>query len=140
MTRDYDQLCPIARTLDIIGDRWTLLILRDLFLGAARFGEFREHSPGLPTKMLSDRLKSLESEGVIERRIYSEHPLRAEYLLTARGRSLEPVMSAIFDWGMKHAIAPAERPAVRKRVAARSTGARPRPAARRPTNARAAHA
>ena len=124
MTRDYDQLCPIAKTLDIIGDRWTLLIVRDLFLGATRFTEFREHSPGLPTKVLSDRLKSLERHLIIERRVYSEHPLRAEYHLTARGRSLEPLLTAIFDWGMKHAIAPADRSAIRKRIAASRAGAR----------------
>lgn len=123
MTRDYGQLCPIAKTLDMIGDRWTLLIVRDLFLGTARFTEFREHSPGLPTKILSDRLKLLESHGIIERRIYSEHPLRAEYHLTARGRSLEPVTSAIFDWGMMHAIAPADRRAIRKRIAERRSRA-----------------
>ncbi len=120
MTRRYDQLCPIAKTLDMIGDRWTLLIVRDLFLGTARFTELREHSPGLPTKILSDRLKLLEHHGFIERRIYSEHPLRAEYHLTARGRSLDPMISAIFHWGMRYAIAPADRAAVRKRITQRT--------------------
>ena len=131
MTREYGQLCPIARTLDMIGDRWTMLVLRDLFLGATKFTEFREHSPGMPTKILSDRLKSLEHHQIIERRIYSEHPLRAEYHLTARGRTLEPILSAIYAWGMKHTITPAERPIVRKRIAARTQGARPRVTAAR---------
>jgi DNA-binding HxlR family transcriptional regulator len=117
MVRGYAQLCPIAKTLDLIGDRWTMLIVRDLFLGATKFTEFRQSSPRMPTKILSDRLKSLEQHAIIERRIYSEHPLRAEYHLTPLGRTLEPIMSAVYDWGMKHAIAPADRPAIRKRIA-----------------------
>lgn len=121
MTRDYHQLCPIARTLDIIGDRWTLLLVRDLFLGATKFTEFRESSPGMPTKILSDRLKALESHGIIERRMYSEHPLRAEYYLTSLGRSFEPIVTALYEWGMKHAVSPAERLAIRKRIAKGAT-------------------
>ena len=124
MTRDYGQPCPIARTLDIIGDRWTLLIVRDLFLGSTRFKEFRECSPGMPTKILSDRLKSLEQHGLIERRVYSQHPLRAEYHLTAFGRTLEPVIAAVYAWGIKHTVSRAERPAVRKRIADRGAAAR----------------
>ncbi len=123
MTRDYGQLCPIANTLDIIGDRWTMLILRDLFLGASKFSEFRQHSPGMPTKILSDRLKSLEHDGLIERRMYSEHPLRAEYHLTTHGRSIEPMMSAIYDWGMRHTLTAVERRMIRKRIARRTTSA-----------------
>jgi DNA-binding HxlR family transcriptional regulator len=124
VTKDYGQLCPIARTLDIIGDRWTLLIIRDLFLGSAKFKEFREHSPGMPTKVLSDRLKSLEQHGLVGRRVYSEHPLRAEYHLTALGRSLEPVVASIYAWGIKHVIDRSERPAIRKRVAEQAAASR----------------
>ncbi len=131
MTRDYDQACPIARTLDLIGERWTMLVLRDLFLNVTRFKEFREHSPGMPTKILSDRLKSLERHGFIQRRIYSEHPLRAEYHLTPLGRSLEPVMAAVYSWGMRHAVSPSERVAIRRHVARR--GVEPRRLARDPT-------
>ena len=131
MTRDYGQGCPIARTLDLIGERWTMLILRDLFLNVTKFNEFREHSPGMPTKILADRLKSLERYGLVQRRVYSEHPLRAEYQLTALGRSLEPVMSAVYAWGMKHAVSPSERVAIRRHVAGR--GAQPRCLARSST-------
>jgi DNA-binding HxlR family transcriptional regulator len=120
VSRAYSQPCPIARTLDIIGDRWTLLVVRDLFLGDTRFTEIRKRSPGMPTKMLSDRLKSLEQHAIIERTVYSEHPLRAEYHLTTLGRSLEPIVSAIFAWGMLHTLAPAERPAIERHVASRS--------------------
>ena len=126
MTKEYGQLCPIARTLDMIGDRWTMLILRDMFLGATKFTEFCEHSPGMPTKILSDRLKSLEHHQIIERRIYSEHPLRAEYHLTIRGRALEPLISEIYTWGMKHTFTPSERHTIRKRIATRARGTRPR--------------
>jgi DNA-binding HxlR family transcriptional regulator len=110
----------------MIGDRWTMLILRDMFLGASKFTEFSEHSPGMPTKILSDRLKSLEHHQIIERRIYSEHPLRAEYQLTMRGRTLEPIISEIYAWGMKHAVTSAERATVRKRISARAPSVRPR--------------
>lgn len=119
MARAYSQHCPIARTLDIIGDRWTLIILRDLFLGDSRFTEIRGRSPGMPAKMLADRLKSLEQDGIIERSLYSARPPRAEYQLTALGRSLEPVITAIFDWGMEHTLTPAQRPAIRRLVASR---------------------
>ncbi len=100
--RPYDQACPIARTLDIVGDRWTLLILRDLFIGQTRFNEFLDSSPGIPPKVLSDRLKKLLEHGIIERHVYSEHPLRAEYTLTETGRSLIPVLHAISEWGFEH--------------------------------------
>lgn len=102
MPKPYDQLCPIARTLDIIGERWTLLILRDIFLGKTRFGQILASSPGLPSKLLSERLKKLENEGLLERAVYSEHPLRAEYRLTERGQSLGPVMEALVRWGFEH--------------------------------------
>jgi DNA-binding HxlR family transcriptional regulator len=102
MPRAYDQVCPIARTLDIVGDRWTMLIIRDLFFGATKFGEFLERSPGIPPKVLSSRLKRLMEKGLIERAIYSEHPLRAQYRLTALGETLRPVMVAVGAWGLEH--------------------------------------
>jgi DNA-binding HxlR family transcriptional regulator len=136
VNRSYDQLCPIARTLDLIGDRWTLLIVRDLVFGATKFKQFLEHSPGMPTKMLADRLKSLEAHGLVERSVYSQHPLRAEYRLTDAGRSLEPVLAAIAGWGMEHALSPKERrviePVIRQRARRQPGGAKtPASAARR---------
>lgn len=101
-TRPYDQACPIARTLDLIGDRWTLLIIRDLFVGVTRFNQFLESSQGLPPKVLSTRLRKLHDNGIVERRIYSEHPLRAEYHLTDYGRTLFPVIKTIGQWGFDH--------------------------------------
>jgi DNA-binding HxlR family transcriptional regulator len=99
MNKKYAQDCPVARTLDLIGDRWTLLILRDMFMGATRFGEFLEKSPGLPPRLLSSRLKYLKDEGLVDRRIYNLHPLRAEYLLTEKGRSVLPIILEIGKWG-----------------------------------------
>ena len=98
--RRYSQDCPIARTLDIVGDRWTLLIIRDLFMGRTKFSEFRDASPAPPPKVLSARLKMLTDEGLIERNVYSEHPLRAGYRLTESGRSLLPVLLEIGKWGL----------------------------------------
>jgi DNA-binding HxlR family transcriptional regulator len=106
MPRPYDQTCPIARTLDLIGDRWTLLIVRDMFMEQSRFNQFLQQSPGLPPKILSDRLKKLEAHGLIQRRLYSQHPLRAEYHLTDRGRTLAPIIEALLAWGIDNCFDP----------------------------------
>jgi DNA-binding HxlR family transcriptional regulator len=100
MQKRYEQSCPVARTLDLIGDRWTMLIIRDLFLGARRFSEFRGNSPGLPPKVLSGRLKFLAENGIVAREVHNGFPPRSEYVLTERGRSLFPVMQAIAEWGL----------------------------------------
>lgn len=104
MARTYGiKTCPVARTLDLIGERWTLLILRDLVLqGPRRFQDFQESLRGAAPNTLSARLKDLERAGLIERRLYSEHPPRLEYHLTDKGRSLGPVLKAIREWGQSH--------------------------------------
>ena len=94
--------CPIACTLDIIGDRWTLLLVRDLVAGKTRFSEFLASDERIPTNVLADRLRRLESNGIIDSVLYSRHPPRAEYHLTAKGRKLEPVLKAIGAWGLEH--------------------------------------
>jgi DNA-binding HxlR family transcriptional regulator len=132
MAKSYGQHCPIAMTLDIIGDRWTILIIRDLYFGRSRFKDLLEASPGMSTKILSERLKLLEQHGLIQRHVYSEHPLRAEYTLTERGLTLEPVLNAIGLWGGQHLIDPKDAPALlakidsmrpknRKKAAAKAT-------------------
>ncbi|MBI1885627.1 MAG: helix-turn-helix transcriptional regulator [Chloroflexi bacterium] len=123
MARAYNQMCPVARTLDVLGDRWTLLVVRDLFLGRTRFKQFLETSPGLPAKVLSDRLKKLEANGLVERAVYSQYPLRAEYRLTEKGRSLKPVLEAIGRWGMEHLREPEAREQIASRVFADSPDA-----------------
>ena len=117
-------MCPIAKTLDVVGDRWTLLIVRDMLLGAAKFKDFLQHQPGMPARILSDRLKKLEAAGIIERQIYSEHPLRAEYHLTRRGEALQPVLLAIGEWGLDEFFDKRERRAFVKRLAAHGMNVR----------------
>jgi DNA-binding HxlR family transcriptional regulator len=96
----YGQDCPVARTLDVIGERWTLLILRDLFLhGARKFQDFEASFEGIGPNTLSARLKRLVEAGIVERRFYEEHPPRAEYVLTKKGRDLGPVLAALRKWG-----------------------------------------
>lgn len=96
----YRQACPVARTLDIVGERWTILILRDLLReGPRKFQDFEASLSGIGPNTLSARLKRLEEAGVIERRFYEKHPPRAEYILTAKGRALGPVLLALKKWG-----------------------------------------
>jgi len=103
MAKPYDLDCPVARTLDVIGERWTILILRDLFLeGPRRFQDFQESLEGIAPNTLSARLKVLEGEGVISRRLYSDHPPRLDYALTDKGRKLGPVLKALRTWGTQY--------------------------------------
>jgi len=97
--------CPVQRTLDVIGDAWTVLILRDLFLeGPRRYQDFEDSLESISPNTLSGRLKRLEEHGIIERSFYSEHPPRAEYHLTDKGRTLGPIMAALREWGRKHPL------------------------------------
>ena len=96
--------CPVARTLSVIGSSWTCLILRDLLLhGARRFQDLQDSLNGIAPTTLSDRLRTLEQNGIVERRFYSMSPPRAEYVLTAKGRDLGPIVGAMRDWGRKYA-------------------------------------
>lgn len=94
-----DMPCPVARSLDIVGEWWTLLIVRDAFLGARRFEDFR--ATGIADNILSARLKRLVEEGVLERRRYDERRERFEYHLTEKGRALLPVLAALRRWGQE---------------------------------------
>ena len=95
--------CPVARALNVIGEKWTLLILRDLFLhGPRRFHDFQQSLKGIAPNTLSARLKSLEETGVVTRRLYTQHPPRPEYLLTKKGRTLGPVLAALRAWGKRY--------------------------------------
>jgi DNA-binding HxlR family transcriptional regulator len=95
--------CLVARALDVIGERWTLLVLRDLFLfGPRRFQDFQDSLTGIAPNTLSARIKTLESAGIIERKLYSEHPPRADYRLTDKGRELGPALKSLKVWGEKH--------------------------------------
>jgi len=103
MPSRYNRNCPVARALEIIGERWTLLILRDLFLqGPRKFQDFERSLHGISATTLSARLKKLEQHDIVARKFYADHPPRAEYLLTAKGRTLGPVLKMLLDWGTKH--------------------------------------
>jgi len=97
----------VARALDLVGERWTLLILRDLFLfGARRYQDFLDNLEGMSPSTLAQRLKALEDNGLVERRFYEQHPPRAEYHLTRKGRDLGPVLKTLKTWGDRHARPP----------------------------------
>src|SRR6266567_1863948 len=93
--------CPIARSLERVGEWWSMLILRDASLGLTRFDQFQE-SLGIAPNILTRRLKALVEAGLLERRRYSERPPRDEYVLTVRGRDFRPVLLALLAWGNKH--------------------------------------
>jgi DNA-binding HxlR family transcriptional regulator len=104
MSSSYNLKCPVAQTLDIIGERWTILILRDLFVdGPRKFQDFERTLSGISATTLSARLKKLEEHKILTRRFYADHPPRAEYLLTDKGRTLGPLLKMLLDWGIKHA-------------------------------------
>lgn len=96
-----DMTCPIARSLERVGEWWSILILRDAFQGLSQFDQFQK-SLGIAPNMLSRRLTGLVEAGLLERRRYSERPPRDEYVLTERGRDFRPVLWALLSWGNKH--------------------------------------
>ena len=98
----YGQACPVAKSLELVGERWTLLIVRDLLPGARRFQDFQKSLKGIAPNILSDRLKLMEEHGLVRRRFYSEHPPRAEYALTEKGKELGVVVGALAAWGSRH--------------------------------------
>jgi DNA-binding HxlR family transcriptional regulator len=103
MAKTYGQYCPIARTLEVIGERWTILIIRDLLLeGPRRFQDLQESLSGVAPTVLSNRLKTLEEHGLVRREFYSDHPPRASYVLTEQGRELAPVLRSMAVWGARH--------------------------------------
>jgi len=102
MVKRYGQACPVAKSLELVGERWTLLIIRDLLDGPRRFQDFHTSLPGIAPTLLSERLKLVEEHGLCARRIYSEHPPRAEYVLTDKGRELGFVIGALATWGSRH--------------------------------------
>jgi DNA-binding HxlR family transcriptional regulator len=97
--RTYNQYCPIAHTLDLVGDRWALLILRDLLLGPKRFSDLLGGLPGIGTNILTDRLKGLEQAAIVQRRMLPPPAASAVYELTPRGRELEGPLMALAQWG-----------------------------------------
>lgn len=99
--RNIDNPCPIARSLELVGDAWSMLILRDAHAGLTRFDQFRK-SLGIAPTILTRRLATLTDEGLLKKRNYSRHPPREEYLLTAAGRDFLPVLFMIGAWGRRY--------------------------------------
>lgn len=101
-TRSRRSPCPIATTLDIVGDRWTLVLLRDMLNGKRRFGEFLDSPERITTNVLTDRLALMEAEGLVEKAAYQQRPPRFEYRPTGKGRDLLPVLQAMCRWANRH--------------------------------------
>lgn len=105
MSLPFDDRCPAFRAATLLGDKWTLMILRDLLIdGPRRFQDFHYDRTGMAPNTLSGRLKALEGAGVIEKQLYSEHPPRYVYALTSKGLALEPVLAAMRDWGAENTV------------------------------------
>lgn len=102
MPKVYGQRCPVAKTLELVGDRWTLLVVRDLLGRPRRFQDLQASLPGIAPNILSDRLKLMEEHGLVTRRFYSDHPPRAEYEMTDKGKELGVVVGALAAWGVRH--------------------------------------
>lgn len=109
--RTYDQDCSLARALEVLGERWTLLIIRDIFNGRRRFEQMTDNL-GVARNVLTDRLGRLAEEGIIEKRPYQERPTRYEYFLTQKGLDLWPVLVAMIHWGDRHLAGPDGPPVV----------------------------
>ena len=94
--------CPAESTLGIIEGKWKLLMLRELLNGITRFGELRRRLRGVSEKVLAQHLRELETDGIVERKIYAEVPPRVEYSLTVAGKSLKPIIDGLHEWGLAH--------------------------------------
>ena len=121
--------CPIASTLDVVGDKWSLLVIRDMLHGKRTYGELLDSPEGIPTNILAERLKRLEDAGIIVSSVYQERPVRYAYTLSEKGTAMGDVLLAFVRWGKRHIAGtqtlkePASR-AVRGRLPRGSTRAR----------------
>lgn len=94
--------CPVACALDLLGDKWTLLIVRDLLLGKRTYKEFLQSPEHIPTNILANRLKRLEADGIVQKTPYQERPVRFAYRLTRKGQELTPILREVARWGSQH--------------------------------------
>lgn len=99
LTKEELPECPIATTVQLIGNKWKLLIIRNLLADSQRFTDFLKTIPGLSKKVLTDNLRALEEDGLIERKVFAEVPPRVEYSLSDLGKTLKPILDAMFEWG-----------------------------------------
>ncbi len=101
-TREFRSECPLASALDVLGDKWTLLIIRDLARNKCTYGELEKLEENITTNILADRLKKLAAFGLIEKSLYQEKPKRYHYLLTNKAKALLPVLRDLASWGQEH--------------------------------------
>lgn len=94
--------CPVSRLLEIVGDKWSLLVVRDLLLGKSRFKDFITSPEGIPTNILTQRLQKLAEHGIIEKKPVAEGARRCLYVLTPKGEDLRPVLRTMVDWSLRH--------------------------------------
>ncbi|MDR0629182.1 MAG: helix-turn-helix transcriptional regulator [Treponema sp.] len=102
LTKDELPVCPVATTVSLIGNKWKLLILRNLLAGTCRFGELRKGIPGISQKVLTDNLREMESDGLLNRTVFAEVPPRVEYSLSDLGNSMRPIIKDMEAWGKKY--------------------------------------
>lgn len=93
--------CPITATLDFLGDKWTLVLIRDLFLGKRTYGDFQSSPEGIPTNILAERLKRLVENGIVTKEAYQDRPVRYAYILTQKGNALAPIVEEVAKWGLR---------------------------------------
>jgi DNA-binding HxlR family transcriptional regulator len=118
---ETQEACPVARTLNVVGDRWTILVLRELGWGRKRYTQLMDALEGISTNLLADRLKKLEDAGMVSQVPYSQHPPRFEYRLTDKGRAFIPVLRALRDYGEVWEPRKASRSGRRSKSAVSST-------------------
>jgi DNA-binding HxlR family transcriptional regulator len=107
--------CPVEITLALLGNKWKVLILREIFTGTKRFGELSRGVPGISQKMLTQQLRQMEQDNLVQRKVYAEVPPRVEYSLTEIGRSLSPILDAMHKWGTKYRMLNGKKGAGKKR-------------------------
>ncbi|MEQ1635941.1 MAG: helix-turn-helix domain-containing protein [Methylococcales bacterium] len=99
---NYRSLCPLSTALDLIGDKWSLILVRDMCMHKSKYGDFQNSQEAIPTNILANRLRKLESNGIIKKRPYQEKPIRYEYFLTLKGAELLPVIQQLARWAHQH--------------------------------------
>lgn len=99
LTKDELPECPVATTISLIGNKWKMLIIRNLMTSKQRFGELMKTIPGISQKVLTDNLRSMEEDGIIERAVFAEVPPRVEYSLSDLGNSMRPIIESMKEWG-----------------------------------------
>lgn len=102
LTKEELPFCPVATTVDLIGNKWKLLIMRELLKGTQRFNEMHRAVDGISQKVLTENLRKMEEDGIVERKVYAEVPPKVEYSLSQLGNSLRPIINSMSDWGIDY--------------------------------------